>query len=108
MSQVIDDIARSVIALTFYYELEKCNGIYKCSGYILCCIRHEELAFQQPFCQQVLDAATTLHVNNEKVSGLFGDRSYFGADRNIKKQVEFETTGRFSLTIKQKHFQPRV
>ncbi|XTI84577.1 hypothetical protein V2W45_1465627 [Cenococcum geophilum] len=82
LSAWIDTIARYIIASLFYFELdsllERYNGKYIVTGYILCLIIYSNLAF----------------------------KALLSKDGNFRKQVDLDTFGKFIISLKEGNAEP--
>ena len=103
-SKTVDNIARSMVASLFYFELdsipEEIEGKSVGIGYIQCVLRKNSPAFSLLLHQLSLCSAT-FYLNDFAIPGRFGDTSCFGVDGNFYKRVELQVSDRFTISLKQ-------
>ena len=108
LSEIIDNIARCVIASLFYFELDSIpgrnDGKHVGSGRILCSLRCHEPAFQELLGQ--LSSISAQFCLNERPVAAVNDPSCFDKDGNFRRRIELNTTDRFTISLKQGSSEP--
>jgi len=106
-SRELDDLARSVVASLFYFELEPTpkyrNGKILCVGNILCRLRVGNPALEALFNQLSKGSAQFL-LDEHAILGAVEDRSSIDRDGNFRKRVEFSICDRqrkISISLKE-------
>ncbi len=96
-SNELDDLARSVVASLFYFELEPTpkyrDGKISCAGNILCRLRVGNPALEVLFSQLSKSSARFL-LDERALSGAVEDRSFIDRGGNFRKRVEFSLSDR--------------
>ena len=107
-SKTIDNIARSMVASLFYFELEsipeEIDGKSVGIGYIQCSLRKNSPAFLL-LLHQLSRCSATFYLNDCAIPGRFGDTSCFGVDGNFYKRVELQVSDKFTISLKQDHWE---
>jgi hypothetical protein len=114
MSAAIDDIARCVVASLFYFELDaipqRDDGKYIVLGRVLCSLRRHDPAFKELFDQ--LSSTSARFYLDEGLSldwsliATVKDPSCFDKDGNLRINVEFNATDRFTILLQQRSSDP--
>lgn len=98
----IDDVARSIVASLFYFELDaipRREGTrHKCTGRIRCSIEPSEPAFAV-LVQRLARSAAQFWVDGSVVADL--DDTCLGSAGGFQKQIEFDACERFAIALKQ-------
>ncbi|CAK7237038.1 hypothetical protein SBRCBS47491_009841 [Sporothrix bragantina] len=101
-SDAIDDVARSIVASLFYFELDSIprreNGRHRCSGRILCAIQPSEPAFAV-LVRRLASSAAQFWVDGSVVAEL--DEACIGSSGGFQKRIEFDACERFAIALKQ-------
>jgi hypothetical protein len=104
VSNTIENIVYCTKASLFYFELDSIpegyNRYYIGTGSILYSLRRTDLLFKL-LLDQLSSVAATFYLNNCLLPGIVDNRSFFGKNRNFRKQVELNLGSKFTITFKQ-------
>jgi len=105
----IDTIARYIIASLFYFELdsllERYNGKYIVTGYILCLITRSDPAFKALLSKLANNSAGFL-INDWPIPRTFNNTFFIDKDGNFRKRVNLDTFGKFMISLKEGDAEP--
>ena len=111
-SQELEDLARSVVASLFYFELESTpkygDGKILCAGNILCRLRAGNPALEDLF-NQLSKSSAQFIFDERALSGAVEDRSSIDRSGNFRKRVEFSLGDRqrkVSISLREGSHQP--
>jgi len=111
-SRELDDLARSMVASFFYFELKPTpkyrDGNILCAGNILCRLRVGNFALEVFFSQLSKSSARFL-LDERALSGAVEDRSFIDRSENFRKRVEFSLCDRqrkMSIFLKKGSYPP--
>jgi len=114
LSGPIDRVIRCLVASVFYFELdslpEKHDGKYRISGHIMCSIRLkdpklESDAFPALLRKLCANSAEFL-LDGYPVPGAPHDASSLDAGGNFRKRIEFNSEGKFTISLRQGSWEP--
>ncbi len=109
ISKVIDNIVRYAIISIFYFELgsllERYNGSYIGTGFILCSLRPHDPVLKV-LLDQLVDTSAVFYLNGYPILGTIGDSSFVGRDGSFRKRVELNISDRFAIILKQSDTEP--
>ncbi|XTI94257.1 hypothetical protein V2W45_1473474 [Cenococcum geophilum] len=95
---------RYIIASLFYFKLdsflERHNGKYIVTGYILCLITCSDPAFGALLSKLANNSAGFL-INDWPIPGTFNNTSFIGKDGNFRKRVDLDTFRKFIISLKE-------
>ena len=84
---------------------ERYNRKYIVTKYILCSIIYSDLAFKA-LLSKLVNNSTGFLMNNWPIFRIFSNTSFIGKDGNFQKQVNLNTFGKFTLSLKEGDAKP--